>query len=41
MMLKLEKLKTKVTGKLIIKEYPTACGFGSANFRHLLNEFED
>ena len=34
---KMEKLKSKVTGKLIIKEYPTACA-GSANFRHLLNE---
>jgi replicative DNA helicase len=36
---KMEKLKTKVTGKLIIKEYPTACA-GSANFRHLLNELK-
>ena len=34
---KINKLKEKFTGKLIIKEYPTACA-GSANFRHLLNE---
>ena len=34
---KIDKLKSKITGKLIIKEYPTACA-GSANFRHLLNE---
>jgi replicative DNA helicase len=34
---KINKLKEKYTGKLIIKEYPTACA-GSANFRHLLNE---
>ena len=36
---KVELLKSKVTGKLIIKEYPTACA-GSANFRHLLNELK-
>lgn len=36
---KIEKLKSKLTGKLIIKEYPTACA-GSANFRHLLNELK-
>jgi replicative DNA helicase len=36
---KLEKVKGKVKGKLIIKEYPTACA-GSANFRHLLNELK-
>jgi hypothetical protein len=36
---KIDKLKQKVTGKLIIKEYPTACA-GSANFRHLLNELK-
>jgi replicative DNA helicase len=36
---KIEKLKSKITGKLIIKEYPTACA-GSANFRHLLNELK-
>jgi len=34
---RLEKVKSKTTGKLIIKEYPTASA-GSANFRHLLNE---
>ena len=34
---KLEKINDGVTGKLIIKEYPTASA-GSANFRHLLNE---
>ena len=34
---KINRLKEKYTGKLIIKEYPTACA-GSANFRHLLNE---
>ena len=36
---KLEKVKGKVKGRLIIKEYPTACA-GSANFRHLLNELK-
>lgn len=34
---KINRLKEKFTGKLIVKEYPTACA-GSANFRHLLNE---
>jgi replicative DNA helicase len=34
---KIAKLKGK--GKLIVKEYPTACA-GSANFRHLLNELK-
>lgn len=34
---KIERIKSKTTGKLIIKEYPTS-GAGSANFRHLLNE---
>ena len=34
---RLETLKGKTTGKLIIKEYPTASA-GSANFRHLINE---
>lgn len=34
---KIEKLKEKVKGKLIIKEYPTSSA-GSANFRHLLHE---
>ena len=36
---KIERLREKVSGKLIIKEYPTACA-GSANFRHLLNELK-
>jgi archaellum biogenesis ATPase FlaH len=36
---KIERIKSKVKGKLIIKEYPTACA-GSANFRHLLNELK-
>lgn len=36
---KIERLKKKAKGKLIIKEYPTACA-GSANFRHLLNELK-
>ena len=36
---KFEKIKSRTKGKLIIKEYPTACA-GSANFRHLLNELK-
>jgi hypothetical protein len=36
---KIEKMRTKTNGKLIIKEYPTACA-GSANFRHLLSELK-
>lgn len=36
---KIARIKAKTTGKLIIKEYPTACA-GSANFRHLLNELK-
>jgi len=36
---KVNRVKSKTTGKLIIKEYPTACA-GSANFRHLLNELK-
>lgn len=36
---KIERLKNKTKGKLIIKEYPTACA-GSNNFRHLLNELK-
>lgn len=36
---KVDKLKGRTSGKLIIKEYPTACA-GSANFRHLLNELK-
>ena len=34
---KIDKVRQKTKGKLIVKEYPTACA-GSANFRHLLNE---
>ena len=34
---RIEKIREKAPGKLIIKEYPTA-SVGSANFRHLLNE---
>lgn len=34
---KIEKLKQKTPGRLIIKEYPTSTA-GAANFRHLLNE---
>lgn len=34
---KIDRLKAKVKGKLIIKEYPTTTG-SAANFRHLLNE---
>jgi len=36
---KIEKIRSKTKGKLIIKEYPTAAA-GSANFRHLLNELK-
>lgn len=36
---KINRLKSKTNGKLIIKEYPTASA-GSANFRHLLNELK-
>jgi replicative DNA helicase len=36
---KLSRVKNNTTGKLIIKEYPTASA-GSANFRHLLNELK-
>jgi replicative DNA helicase len=36
---KVARLKDKAKGKLIIKEYPTACA-GSANFRHLINELK-
>lgn len=38
-MKKIERVKKKTTGKLIVKEYPTACA-GSANFRHLINELK-
>lgn len=34
---KINRIKEKTVGKLIIKEYPTATA-GSANFRHLINE---
>ena len=34
---KIDRFRSKTTGKLIIKEYPTASA-GSANFRHLINE---
>ena len=36
---KVERIRKKTQGKLIVKEYPTACA-GSANFRHLLNELK-
>ena len=36
---KVQRIRNKTTGKLIVKEYPTACA-GSANFRHLLNELK-
>lgn len=36
---KVARLREKTVGRLIIKEYPTACA-GSANFRHLLNELK-
>lgn len=36
---KMSKVIGKSKGKLIIKEYPTACA-SSANFRHLLNELK-
>jgi archaellum biogenesis ATPase FlaH len=36
---KVNKLKQKTVGKLIIKEYPTSTA-GAGNFRHLLNELK-
>jgi hypothetical protein len=36
---KIAKIKRKTDGKLIVKEYPTACA-GAGNFRHLLNELK-
>ena len=36
---KIEKIKSKTVGKLIIKEYPTASA-GANNFRYLLNELK-
>jgi len=36
---KINRVKQKTVGKLIVKEYPTAAA-GSANFRHLINELK-
>ena len=36
---KTQRVRDNTVGKLIIKEYPTACA-GAANFRHLLNELK-
>lgn len=36
---KIDRVRQKTPGKLVIKEYPTASA-GSANFRHLLNELK-
>jgi len=36
---KINRIKAKTTGKLIVKEYPTS-GAGSANFRYLLGELK-
>lgn len=36
---KVNRLKDRTVGKLIVKEYPTACA-GANNFRHLLNELK-
>lgn len=36
---KIQRVRGNTSGKLIIKEYPTAAA-GSANFRHLLNELK-
>jgi len=36
---KIDKIKSKTIGKLIIKEYPTASA-GASNFRYLLNELK-
>ena len=38
-MQKMDKVRSKVTGKLIVKEYPTAQA-GAGNFRHELNELK-
>ena len=38
-MKRIKKVKDKTTGKLIVKEFPTASA-GSAHFRHLLNELK-
>lgn len=36
---KIDRVKNKTVGKLIIKEYPTAAA-GAAHFRHLINELK-
>lgn len=36
---KVARVKEKITGRLIIKEYPTTCA-GVGHFRHLLNELK-
>jgi hypothetical protein len=36
---RIARVKAKTTGKLIVKEFPTASA-GSAHFRHLLNELK-
>jgi replicative DNA helicase len=36
---KIQKIKEKISGRLIIKEYPTSSA-GSSHFRHLLNELK-
>lgn len=36
---KIQRIREKTTGKLIVKEYPTAAA-GAAHFRHLLNELK-
>jgi hypothetical protein len=38
-MKRINRVKAKTTGKLIVKEYPTATA-GSSHFRHLLNELK-
>jgi|TARA_B110000261_G_scaffold149995_1_gene177130 replicative DNA helicase len=38
-MKRINRVKDKTTGKLIVKEYPTATA-GSSHFRHLLNELK-
>lgn len=36
---KIERMKSKIKGRLIIKEYPTSCA-GASNFRYLLQELK-
>lgn len=36
---KMARISSNASGKLIVKEYPTACA-GSANFRHLISELK-